>query len=121
MAAVSPQPAVRVPGTFQPMAQEVPCTLVILGGAGDLSHKKLLPALYNLNLDSALCSKFAVVGFSLEALDDEKYRQFARDGIESFSRRGITDAGWNKFAPLLHFVSGSFTAADDYQKLKQRL
>ena len=103
------------------MPQEVPCALVILGGAGDLSHKKLLPALYNLTLDGTLGPKFAIIGFSLEALDDEKYREFARDGIEAFSRRKLTEAGWNKFAPLLHFVSGSFTQAADYQNLKQRL
>jgi glucose-6-phosphate 1-dehydrogenase len=121
MAAISPNAPVHVPGSFRPMPQEVPCTLVILGGAGDLSHKKLLPALYNLSLDGALGPKFAIVAFSLEELDDEKYREFARDGVQTFSRRQLTEAGWNKFAPLLHFVSGSFTQAADYQKLKQRL
>jgi glucose-6-phosphate 1-dehydrogenase len=121
VASALPQSAVRVPGSFQQLAHEVPCSLVILGGAGDLSHKKLLPALYNLNLDGALGPHLAIIGFSLEPLDDEKYRQFARNGIETFSRRPLTDAGWNKFAPLLHFVSGSFTETTDYQKLKQRL
>ncbi len=121
MAAISPSTTVRVPGSFSVTPAQVPCTLVILGGAGDLSHKKLLPALYNLSLDGVLGPKFAILGFSLETLDDEKYRQFARSGIETFSRRGLTEAGWNKFAPLLHFVSGSFTVAADYQKLKQRL
>src|SRR5215471_7993628 len=121
MAAILSHATVNIPGSFHSMPQEVPCTLVILGGAGDLSHKKLLPALYNLSLDGALGPKFAIVGFSLEALDDEKYGQFARAGIEAFSRRQLTDAGWSKFAPLLHFVSGSFTEAADYQRLKQRL
>ncbi|MBV8361143.1 MAG: glucose-6-phosphate dehydrogenase (NADP(+)), partial [Deltaproteobacteria bacterium] len=121
MASVLPHATVHVPGSFHPMPQEVHCTLVILGGAGDLSHKKLLPALYNLTLDGVLGPKFAIIGFSLEALDDEKYRQFAHDGIKEFSRRELTEAGWSKFAPLLHFVSGSFTEAADYQRLKQRL
>jgi len=121
MAAASSHSAVHLPGSFHPMSHEVPCTLVILGGAGDLGHKKLLPALYNLSLDGALGPKFAIMGFSLERLNDETYQQFARDGIEKFSRRDLTDAGWNKFAPLLHFVSGSFTEPADYQKLKQRL
>src|SRR5215469_8080898 len=121
MAAILPHATVNIPGSLHSMPQEVPCTLVILGGAGDLSHKKLLPALYNLTLDGALGPKFEIVGFSLEALDDEKYRQFAHDGIKAFSRQELTEAGWGKFAPLLHFVSGSFTEAADYQKLKQRL
>jgi glucose-6-phosphate 1-dehydrogenase len=121
MAASSTRSLVQVPGSPCPMSHEVPCSLVILGGAGDLSHKKLLPALYNLCLDGALGPKFGIVGFSLEDLDDQKYQQFARDGIEKFSRRELTDAGWSRFAPLLHFVSGSFAEPPDYQKLKQRL
>jgi glucose-6-phosphate 1-dehydrogenase len=121
MAASSTRSLVQVPGFPCPMSHEVPCTLVILGGAGDLSHKKLLPALYNLCLDGALGPKFGIVGFSLEDLDDQKYQQFARDGIQKFSRRQLTDAGWSRFAPLLHFVSGSFAEPSDYQKLKQRL
>src|SRR5262249_54057169 len=107
MAAILPHNAVRLPGSFHWVPQDVPCTLAILGGAGDLSHKKLLPALYNLNLDGALGPKFAIVGFSLEQLNDQTYRQFAHDGIETFSRRALTEADWSKFAPLLHFVSGS--------------
>jgi glucose-6-phosphate 1-dehydrogenase len=81
MAAILPYAATRLPGSFHPMAHDVPCALVILGGAGDLSHKKLLPALYNLTLDGELGPQFAIIGFSLEALNDEKYREFARTGI----------------------------------------
>jgi Glucose-6-phosphate dehydrogenase, NAD binding domain len=77
-AASLPYAAVRLPGSFHPMPQEGSCVLVILGGAGDLSHKKLLPALYNLTLEGALGPKFAIIGFSMETLDDEKYRQFAQ-------------------------------------------
>jgi glucose-6-phosphate 1-dehydrogenase len=97
------------------------CILVIFGGAGDLSHKKLLPALYNLSLEHGLPERFAIVAFSLENLDDEGYRQFARDGIEKFSRQPLTEEGWKRFAPLLHFVSGKFDEVSDYQKLKERL
>jgi glucose-6-phosphate 1-dehydrogenase len=109
------------PYGFRPLPREVPCTLVIFGGAGDLSHKKLLPALYNLCLDGALGRRSAILGFSIEDLDDDKYRQFARDGVQSFSRRPLSDEGWNKFAPLLHFLTGSVTEPGDFQKLKQRL
>ena len=103
------------------MPHEVPCVLVIFGGAGDLSHKKLLPALYNLHLDGALGPRFAILGFSIDPLDDEKYRQFACDGVRTFSRRPVTDQEWNKFAPLLHFLPGSVTEPGDFQKLKQRI
>jgi hypothetical protein len=104
-----------------PAAREVPCILVIFGGAGDLSHRKLLPALYNLMVDKELPDKFAIVGFSMEKLDDDAYRQFARQGVEEFSRQKIVEDQWAKFAPMLHFVSGGFTDATDYTSLKKRL
>src|SRR5271167_91464 len=98
-----------------------PCMLCIFGGAGDLSHRKLLPALYNLMVDKLLPNKFAIVAFSMEDLNNETYRAFARDGIEKFSRQKITDENWSRFAPLLRFVRGSFTNSADYAKLRQRL
>ena len=104
-----------------PAAREVPCILVIFGGAGDLSHRKLLPALYNLMVDHELPEKFAIVGFSMEKLDDDAYQKFARQGVEEFSRQKIAEDQWRKFAPMLHFVSGGFTDATDYTSLKKRL
>src|ERR1700722_1936025 len=86
-----------------------PCILVIFGGAGDLSNRKLIPALYNLSLDGELPEKVAILAFSMEDLDDDKYRAFARGGIEKFSRRPISEDHWAKFAPLLHYNRGTFT------------
>ena len=107
-------PAIARPG-------EAACVLVIFGGAGDLSHKKLLPALYNLALEKGLPERFAIVGFSMEALADEAYLQFARDAITKFSRHPLTAEGWDHFAPLLHFVAGKFDDPADYAKLKEEL
>ncbi len=98
-----------------------PCILVIFGGAGDLSHRKLIPALYNLSLDGELPEKFAILAFSMEELDDETYRAFARDGIVKFSRRPLTEEHWEKFAPKLHFNRGNFGEDADYKNLRQRL
>ena len=90
-----------------------PCVVVIFGGAGDLSHRKLLPALYNLSVDGELPEKLAIVGFSIEDLDDDKYRAFARDGVEKYSRRTPDDEHWKGFAPKLHFVRGSFSESGE--------
>ncbi|HEV2169787.1 MAG TPA: glucose-6-phosphate dehydrogenase, partial [Candidatus Binatus sp.] len=97
-----------------------PCILVIFGGAGDLSHRKLIPALYNLSIDGELPDRFAILGFSMEDLDDDKYRAFALSGIEQFSRRKVEKEHWEKFAPMLHFQRGTFTEAADYQNLRRR-
>ncbi len=57
----------------------------------------------------------------MEDLDNEKYRDFARTGVEKFSRQKVNDENWSRFAPLLRFVRGSFTNSADYAKLRQRL
>src|SRR5581483_10114732 len=94
------------PASFFPQ----PCVLVIFGAAGDLSWRKLLPAVYNLNVDGALPSNFAVVGFGLgaEGDPDEWIRARAHDGIARFSRRKLTESHWNDFARSLFYVQGSF-------------
>jgi glucose-6-phosphate 1-dehydrogenase len=105
-----------------------PCVLVIFGGDGDLSWRKLLPAVYNLNKDGAVPSHFAVVCFGLASTreadgkdPDEYIRGRARDGIQRFSRQLVDDNSWADFARCLFFVPGSFNDAQAYLKLKARL
>jgi len=98
-----------------------PCALVIFGGAGALSHRKLLPALYNLALDDDLPEKVAIVCFSMEEMNDESYRVFARDAIQKNSRRPIHEQEWNSFARMLRFVHGRFNEPADYQTLRAQL
>src|SRR5262249_18803473 len=87
-----------------------PCQLVIFGAPGDLAWRKLLPAVYNLNVDGLLPSHFAVVGFGLgsQGDPDEWLRNRARDGANRFSRRHVEEALWADFARALFYVEGSF-------------
>jgi glucose-6-phosphate 1-dehydrogenase len=100
-----------------------PCVLVIFGAAGDLSWRKLLPAVYNLNVDGVLPSNFAIVGFGIGAQGepDEWIRARARDGIERFSRRPLDESHWADFARALFYVEGSFNDGRAYDQLKARL
>jgi glucose-6-phosphate 1-dehydrogenase len=98
-----------------------PCTLVIFGGAGDLSTRKLLPAVYNLSLDGVLPANFAIVGFARNELDDSSFRALARDGIEHFSRRRLDETHWDQYSRSLFYVPGSFTDREAYVELKRRL
>ncbi|MBY0523544.1 MAG: glucose-6-phosphate dehydrogenase [Gemmataceae bacterium] len=98
-----------------------PCTLVIFGGSGDLSNRKLLPAIYNLALDGVLPTNFAVVGFAIDDLDDVRFRAFARNGIDKFSRRPVVPEHWSDYERSLFYVRGSFNEAEAYQRLKARL
>src|SRR5436190_4496349 len=85
-----------------------PSTLVIFGGGGDLAHRKLIPAVYNLAKDGVLPANFAVVGFARSDMDDEAFRKFGRDGIEKFSRQPIDEATWPEFARSLFFLPATF-------------
>jgi glucose-6-phosphate 1-dehydrogenase len=98
-----------------------PCTLVIFGGGGDLSKRKLLPGLYNLMVDGVLPARFAAIGFGKNTLSDEAYRGFAREGIVKFSRREIDEGAWDSFARSLFFQAGSFEDPQAYEALRQRL
>jgi glucose-6-phosphate 1-dehydrogenase len=82
-------------------------TIVIFGGSGDLAHRKLLPALYNLHLDGLLPPGFAIVGVGRKDMDDGAYREFAKDGITKFSRRPLDEAAWQTFASMIYFVNMS--------------
>src|SRR4029077_6762264 len=100
-----------------------PCVLVIFGAAGDLSWRKLMPAVYNLNVDGVLPSTFAVGGFGLGGGGgpDEWIRQRARDGANRFSRRTPEEIHWQHFARSLFYVNGSFNDARAYAQLKAKL
>jgi glucose-6-phosphate 1-dehydrogenase len=98
-----------------------PVTFVIFGGAGDLAHRKLLPALYNLFLDGLLPPHFAVVAAARAGLTDEAYREFAKDGVTRFSRRTIDEDVWQKFALSLFFVRVSLEEAGAFATLGSRL
>jgi glucose-6-phosphate 1-dehydrogenase len=107
-------------GLTQPVAAQ-PVTVVIFGGAGDLAHRKLLPALYNLHLDGLLPARFAAVGVGRKDFPDEAYRQFAKDGVAHFSRRPPDDATWQTFAESLFFVNAEIDDQSAYATLGARL
>ena len=107
-------------GATAPIARD-PVTLVIFGGGGDLAHRKLLPALYNLHLDALLPPRTAIVGVGRPIMSDDQYREFAKDGIGHFSRRPIDDAAWRIFAESLFFVSGALEDPAMFAALGSRL
>ena len=98
-----------------------PCSLIIFGGAGDLSKRKLIPAMYNQALEGALPANFALLGVSLEELDDQAFRGFARDGVDAYSRQPLDEQHWPDFERTLHYQSGSFDDPKLYENIKQRL
>jgi glucose-6-phosphate 1-dehydrogenase len=98
-----------------------PVTIVIFGGGGDLAHRKLLPALYNLHVDGLLPPRIAIVGVGRSAMTDDKYRDFAKDGVARFSRRPVDDRAWQTFADSIFFAAASIDDEHAFAPLGSRL
>ena len=96
-------------------------TIVIFGGGGDLTHRKLLPALYNLHVDGLLPPQMAIVGVGRKPMTDEAYRDFAKDGVTRFSRRPIDEAAWQTFAAFVFFAAAEIDAEQGLASLGARL
>jgi glucose-6-phosphate 1-dehydrogenase len=99
-----------------------PCVFVIFGASGDLTRRKLIPALYNLAVSRLLPPGMSIVGFSLTDVNDEQFRANMRDAVAEFSRRKpIDEAVWGDFASRLHYVSGRFEIPADFARLNETL
>ena len=98
-----------------------PCTLVIFGGSGDLTRRKLFPAVYNLILDGLLPENYAVVGIGRKPWSHEDFRHVAKESIEKFSRQAFQQGPWEELAPRLHYVRGSIDDSALYRELRGRI
>jgi glucose-6-phosphate 1-dehydrogenase len=96
-------------------------TIVIFGGGGDLAHRKLLPALYNLSVDGFLPAGVAIVGVGRKPMTDDAYRDFAKDGITTFSRRPIDEKAWQSFAARLFAATATIDGEHGMAALGSRL
>jgi glucose-6-phosphate 1-dehydrogenase len=107
---------------MEPSAKPEPAVLVIFGSSGDLTWRKVVPALYNLFLDDLLPERFAVIGVARKPMSDDEFRARLREGVDRFSRRGkADDAEWREFAPHLSYIATNYDAPDTYATLAKRL
>jgi glucose-6-phosphate 1-dehydrogenase len=99
-----------------------PCAIVIFGASGDLTHRKLIPALFDLFRAGLISKNFAVLGFARSPLTNEDFRRTAREGIEQFTSADDTSKrGWDEFSNCLHYMSGHFDDPASYALLRERL
>ena len=85
-----------------------PCVLVLFGVTGDLSRKKLLPAIYDLANRGLLPPGFAVVGFARRDWEHEDFRQLAHDAVKEHARTPFREEVWNQLSEGIQFVPGTF-------------
>jgi glucose-6-phosphate 1-dehydrogenase len=98
------------------------CAVVIFGASGDLTRRKLMPALYNLAVGRALPGAFAVVGVARREKKDEDFRSDMKESVGQFSRRKPIDPSvWADFERGVSYVSGTFEDEETYKNLKKHL
>ena len=95
--------------------------IVIFGATGDLTHRKLMPALYNLLQDGYLPSNFAVFGAARSDLTDEQFRQSMYESVKKHSRRTIDESVWKQFAANLYYQPLDPKSDVGFRRLKERL
>ena len=114
--------SLSTPGLEDGRKADEPCTIVIFGASGDLTARKLIPALYHLYTEGQMPASFRVVGFARREKTDESWREEMRVGIEKYSRTSSVDAAqWQTFANNLCYHRGDLSDADAYGGLAQRL
>jgi glucose-6-phosphate 1-dehydrogenase len=99
-----------------------PCTIVIFGASGDLTARKLIPAIYHLCKDKQMPADFRVIGFARREKTDESWRQELRTALDQFSRTKLVDEKiWSEFAKNLFYCIGDLTDAAAYKNLEKKL
>ena len=98
-----------------------PCSVVIFGATGDLTHRKLVPALYNLAADGELPPAVAVVGFARREKSDDEFRQEMEESTRKFSRQSVRDEIWKTFAQSIFYHQSDFGDESGYKTLATKL
>jgi glucose-6-phosphate 1-dehydrogenase len=98
-----------------------PFALVIFGASGDLTHKKLMPALYALMMRRLLPQRFVIVGVARTEGDDDSFRADMKDAVQKHARDEFREDIWNELASSMHYVPTDFADAGDEDRLVERV
>jgi glucose-6-phosphate 1-dehydrogenase len=98
-----------------------PCVVVIFGASGDLTSRKLLPALFNLRREGLAPNETAVLGTARTKMSDPEFGERMRAAVAEHSRVEPDDASWGGFAGSLFYVPGDLASEDTYRALKAKL
>ena len=98
-----------------------PCVMVIFGASGDLTKRKLLPALANLAQEGLLSQQFAIIGFSFDSMTTDSFREQLTADMKEFAPSSLHGELWKWFAERIYYVQGDFTDGAAYQRLKSQI
>src|SRR5512136_1720497 len=99
-----------------------PCVMVIFGGSGDLTRRKLVPALYNLSRERYIPGGFTILGLSRSPLSDQDYRQRLLEWVDK-AEEGVRSAPetWDPFSQGIHYISADFHDPATYRNIREAL
>jgi glucose-6-phosphate 1-dehydrogenase len=103
------------------MTDVLPTTVVIFGASGDLTHRKLIPALYQLYRKERLPQTTRIVGFARRPYSHDDFRDLLRESAQEFVNSHFDEATWGSFAQHLWYVRGDLDTQDDYHTLDRFL
>jgi glucose-6-phosphate 1-dehydrogenase len=107
---------INLPTAILPTAD--PCVIVIFGATGDLTRRKLLPALFHLACEGCMTGRFQIVGIGRQAMSDEAFRDQLREGgAASAEIKHLKDAEWKSFAPRIRYLAGDFADPATHTRL----
>lgn len=98
-----------------------PCTVVIFGASGDLTFRKLIPALYNIAADGDLPAALSVVGFARREKSDDTFRAELKEALGKYSRQTLSEELWGSFGQRIFYHRSEFADEDGYRRLAERL
>ena len=103
---------------MKPNEQLQPTVFAIFGGGGDLTWRKLIPALFDLAQDRGLPAQFAIIAVDRVKFSDQRLRKHLQEGVNKFSRFGKPKAAaWNEFAQHIRYQQGDFKKPATYRAL----
>lgn len=98
-----------------------PCIMVIFGASGDLTKRKLIPALYNLAKSQLLSRRFAIVGLARKEMSTEDFRKKVSQDLKEFATVPVEPGFWDWLCGQIYFLRGDLQDANTYRQLKQLL
>lgn len=105
-----------------PVSREVPpCILTIFGATGDLTQRKLIPAIYDLAVEKMLPDNFAVVGYGRRPKDENELRAEFLAGVKEFARLPFDEELWKSLESRIFYQAGAYDQAESFDALRTRL
>jgi glucose-6-phosphate 1-dehydrogenase len=98
-----------------------PTVIVIFGASGDLTARKLIPAIYNLSYDNLLPADFFLIGYGRKPMPDDEFRKLAVDSINQFSRRALNEEIWRRVGEQAYYLAGGYDEREAFDRMGAKI